>query len=93
MGDFEDCCEDHCYDDEDSFDYPNDDSIDDEFDDDEDSIFEDPGGNSALRKATRNNPRNCPCPTCGEPDMLTPADVRLGYQCDRCADRLERGGY
>ena len=56
-------------------------------------IFEDKGGISALRKATERNPRNLPCPTCGEPDMLTGKDMRLGYQCDRCADRLERGGY
>jgi hypothetical protein len=23
--------------------------------------------------------------------VLTPADVALSYQCDRCADRLEMG--
>jgi hypothetical protein len=46
---------------------------------------------SALRAATPDNPRNLPCPTCGEPDLLTPADVRLDYQCDRCADAAERG--
>ena len=56
-------------------------------------MFADPGGNSALRRATRKNPRNRPCPTCKAPDMLTPADVRLGYQCDRCADRDENGGF
>lgn len=55
--------------------------------------FEFPGQNSALRKATRNNPRNLPCPTCKEQNKLTPKDVRLGYQCDECADRLEMGGY
>jgi hypothetical protein len=55
--------------------------------------FADPGGNSALRAATEDNPRNLPCPNCGEPDRLTPADRALGYQCDRCADQLERGGY
>ena len=53
--------------------------------------FQDPGGNSALRKATRSNPRNLPCPTCGEPNRLTPADARLHYQCDECADRAESG--
>jgi hypothetical protein len=53
--------------------------------------FQDPGGNSALRKATKHNPRNLPCPTCGKPNRLTPADVRAGYQCDACADRAERG--
>ena len=48
--------------------------------------FQDPGGNSALRRATESNPRNLPCPTCGRPNMLTPKDVALHYQCDRCAD-------
>ena len=48
--------------------------------------FQDPGGNSALRRATPENPRNLPCPTCGRPNMLTPKDVALHYQCDRCAD-------
>ena len=48
--------------------------------------FQDPGGNSALRRATPSNPRNLPCPTCGRPNMLTPKDVALHYQCDRCAD-------
>lgn len=64
-------------------------------DDDEDLIdgvgFADPGGNSALRAETARNPRNLPCPTCGEPDRLTPLDVARGYQCDGCADRAERG--
>ena len=55
--------------------------------------FADPGGNSSLRRATPNNPRNLPCPTCKEPNRLTPKDAALGYQCDTCADRLERGGY
>lgn len=65
---------------------------DDYFDREDDrSMFADPGGRSALRAASRNNPRNLPCPTCGEPDRLTPEDVRHGYQCDACADRLERG--
>lgn len=45
-----------------------------------------------IRKATKGNPRNLPCPTCGRPNMLTPADKAKGYQCDRCADRDE-GGY
>lgn len=53
--------------------------------------FADPGGNSALRAATDSNPRNLPCPTCGGEDRLTPADVALGYQCNSCADRAERG--
>jgi len=55
--------------------------------------FADPGGNSALRAATRSNPRVHPCPTCGRANALTPADVRQGYQCDRCADAAERGGW
>jgi hypothetical protein len=55
--------------------------------------FADPGGNSALRAATPNNPRNLPCPSCGKPNRLTPLDVAAGYQCDTCADRAEgRGG-
>lgn len=53
--------------------------------------FQDPGGHSALRRATKNNPRNLPCPTCERPNMLTPKDRSLGYQCDICADQLERG--
>lgn len=53
--------------------------------------FQDPGGNSALRKATKRNPRNLPCPNCGEPNRLTPADRTAGYQCDACADQLEMG--
>lgn len=55
--------------------------------------FAEPGGNSALRAATASNPRNLPCPNCEQPNRLTPADVARGYQCDRCADQAERGGY
>lgn len=55
--------------------------------------FADPGGNSALRAATRDNPRDCPCPTCGRENVLTRIDRQRGYQCDRCADEAERGGY
>lgn len=55
------------------------------------SDFADPGGNSALRAATEENPRNLPCPTCEEPNRLTPADVARGYQCDECANQAERG--
>lgn len=47
---------------------------------------------SALRAATRENPRHLPCPTCGAEDVLTPADRARGYCCDRCADAAE-GGY
>lgn len=52
-------------------------------------MFADPGGRSALRRASKHNPRNLPCPTCGEPNRLTPADRDRGYQCDACADRDE----
>ena len=45
---------------------------------------------SALRKVTRKNPRIHPCPTCKQPNRLTPADVRQGYQCDQCAELEER---
>lgn len=54
-------------------------------------MFRDPGGESALRAAGPGNPRDRPCPTCGEPDRLTPADVAQGYQCDECARRAEQG--
>jgi hypothetical protein len=36
--------------------------------------FADPGGGSALRAATKENPRDLPCPTCGKPDKLTYID-------------------
>ena len=55
--------------------------------------FADPGGHSALRRTTKRNPRNLSCPTCGEPNRLTPKDRSLGYQCDECADRAEGGGW
>lgn len=32
-----------------------------------------------------------PCPTCGEPATITPAQMRLGQQCDLCAQR-DSGG-
>ena len=54
--------------------------------------FANPG--SALRAASPSNPRNLPCPTCGEPNRLTPADKAQGYQCDSCANAAEGfGGY
>lgn len=63
-----------------------------DIDDDDHRIdFADPGGNSALRAATKTNPRNLPCPTCEKPNRLTPADRARGYQCDQCADKAERG--
>lgn len=54
--------------------------------------FAEPGGKSALRAASKRNPRNLPCPSCGVKNRLTPADRALGYQCNSCADRDERGG-
>lgn len=62
------------------------------FDDPGDPDFADPGGRSALRAARKGNPRNRKCPNCGAPNKLTPADVAKGYQCDDCADAIERGG-
>lgn len=53
--------------------------------------FADPGGNSALRAETDDNPRDQPCPSCHTENVLTRADKRLGYQCNKCADRAERG--
>ena len=54
--------------------------------------FAEPGGESALHPATPTNPRDLPCPTCGWPNRLTPLDVARGYQCDACANAMERGG-
>jgi hypothetical protein len=66
----------------------------DEYDyDDDRSDFAEPHGNSALRAASRRNPRNLPCPTCGAENALTPKDRALGYQCNRCADRAEGRGF
>jgi hypothetical protein len=56
-----------------------------------DCDFADPGGRSALRAETEDNPRDLPCPTCDSPNRLTPKDVALGYQCNSCADRAEMG--
>lgn len=39
------------------------------------------------------NPRMFPCHTCGVQDALTRIDVRRGYQCNQCANRLECGWY
>lgn len=62
------------------------------FNDDHDpTMFANPG--SALRRVSRSNPRNLPCPTCKAPNRLTPADAARGYQCDGCADRAEGHGY
>ncbi len=51
--------------------------------------FRTPGGRSALHPGRR----SFPCPTCERPNALTAADKAAGYQCDRCADRDEGGGY
>ena len=68
---------------------------DDWYDDDAEALdrmdFADPGGTSAMRAASSGNPRNLPCPTCHEPNRLTPKDRALGYQCDTCADFDEMG--
>ena len=47
------------------------------------------GPGSALRAEGPGNPRNLSCPTCLEPNRLTPEDRAHGYQCDRCADIAE----
>ena len=51
-------------------------------------MFADPGGRSALRAGNRTER----CPTCKEPYRLTLKDVKLGYQCDQCADAAEGFG-
>jgi len=58
---------------------------------DREQTFQRPG--SALRRATRGNPRNLPCPTCKKENRLTPKDAAKGYQCDECANRDEGGGW
>lgn len=67
----------------------------DEWEDDQYEIdgvgFAEPGSGSALRAATRDNPRDRPCPTCGAENVLTRIDVMRHYQCNRCADAQERG--
>lgn len=55
--------------------------------------FADPGSQSALRAARPGNPRIYSCPTCKQRRVLTRRDKELGYQCNSCADRQERGGY
>lgn len=60
--------------------------------DDDRSDFAEPGGRSALRAASKRNPRNLPCPTCKQPNRLTPADRAHGYQCDACANHYEGMG-
>lgn len=85
------------YEDEDEFegdeDFDDDSEDFDEWSAEEGDEFADPGGRSALRAASPSNPRIHPCPTCGAENVLTLKDVKLGYQCDGCADRAEGGGY
>lgn len=64
-----------------------------DYHDNDRSDFADPGGRSALRRASRSNPRIYRCPTCKKPNRLTKKDVSLGYQCDTCADRAEGRGF
>lgn len=61
-------------------------------DDDVELDFADPGGRSALRAATADDPRIHPCPTCGSANRLTLRDIACGYQCDACADSAEGYG-
>ena len=61
----------------------------DDFDDGFYMDFAEPGGRSALRAASKSNPRNLPCPECGAPNRLTPKDRAAGYRCNECADRAE----
>lgn len=82
------------YEDNHDHDYEDYDSDFDDYDHDEfDCDFQDPGGNSALRRETPDNPRIYPCPTCGMQNTLTTKDVALGYQCDQCANRDEGYGF
>jgi hypothetical protein len=63
--------------------------------DDDDDLIDGVGfaqEGSALRAETPDNPRIYPCPTCGAENVLTLIDKARHYQCDRCADRAERGG-
>lgn len=86
LPDLDDDDTDDAFDQDDDFDYGDDEDL--------DLDFADPGGRSALRAASDSNPRDLPCPTCGEPDRLTPKDKALGYCCDTCADAAEgHGGY
>ena len=48
---------------------------------------------SALRAATKSNPRNLPCPHCHKKNRLTRIDVVRGYQCDECAEIQESGAF
>jgi hypothetical protein len=87
--------EDYDTDEPDYNEYDDDDEYDHRYDDGEELIdgvgFADPGGNSSLRAETPSNPRNLPCPNCEAENVLTRLDKAAGYQCNRCADRAERG--
>ena len=76
--------------------YVDDDTYEEEYYDYEEELidgvgFADPGGRSSLRAETKSNPRNCSCPTCGTPNVLTRIDKNRGYQCNCCADAVEFG--
>ena len=68
--------------------YDDEDDEDDDEDDDR-TMFANPGSGSALRAASKKNPRIYECPSCKEPNRLTLEDIHKGYQCDSCADRAE----
>lgn len=83
-------CDCHLSEFDDDYDPDEDDGLDDEDEELIDGVgFANPG--SALRRATEDNPRIYPCPTCGEPNRLTPLDEARGYQCDNCSDIDELG--
>jgi hypothetical protein len=83
----------------DDFDEEDDEFFDEDDNEDDDDLrehidgvgFADPGGTSALRAATIDNPRDRPCPNCGQPNRLTRIDEMRGYVCDSCADAAEGG--
>lgn len=56
-----------------------------------DDDYADPDGESALLAESESNPRDLPCPSCGEEDKLTRIDRLRGRQCDACAREYERG--
>lgn len=85
-----DDCDCHFGDEDEDFD--EDDPIEDDDCDQIDGVgFAEPGGRSALRAETADNPRDCSCPTCGRRNVLTRIDVQRGYQCNSCSDLDERG--
>jgi len=51
------------------------------------------GSKSAATRAwnKRTDPRSEPCPECGRPEILLPAEAKRGYVCDDCANKTEGG--